>query len=334
MQTVSKNNLKRGLIAVTIVLMLLVANSQPVQGMFFDMNILVSLWRFEKEVLQASPAGQYYEGLAWNHIFEAIRIVRENPEHLDNIHSLAYLTLPHLDALLDGEGDTAVITEEQVKAVQTEVNWWMSVASPSFQADIQKTVELYPLETFIGMTMNEAVEYVNARFVETVEKPNLVNGTDGKWASYVFKEVYFEYPSSWYVQVEGDRYEHSHLRIIPFTESGEQWDTGVTSFEAWKVLPDSRGPVYLHREIDYVNAIWEEPVTVDGMEGYYFSYDWSHIGLFRKVISILYNQEKKIKVRVTVNLFNPEGMFFDFDPRAAREKYEYLFHITESVRFR
>jgi hypothetical protein len=328
----SKHNQRRRIAVASIVLALLVANFQPVQAMFVDMHILVSLWRFEREVLQASFAGQYFDGLAWIHIFEGIRILRDHPEHMDEIHSLADLTLSHLDSLLDGKGDTAIITEQQVKAVEAEVNWWMSVASPSLQSDIQSTLELYPLDQFVGMTMNEAVEYANSRFNETREEPNIVNGTNGQWASYIYKGVYFEYPSSWYVKVKEDSYGNGNLFIIPSSESNEQWNTGVTTFEAWEILPDPIRPFDLHREIDYVNAKWEKAVIVDGMEGYFFIYDPSQTGMFRKLESILYDQDKKIKVRVTVTLFNFDEVFFDLDVNEARKKYEYLFHITESVR--
>ncbi len=125
--------LKRSIAVVIISLALLIVNFQHVQGTIIGMHIFISLWRFEKEVLQATPARQYYEGIAWLHIFEGLRILSEHPEHVDEVYSLANLTLPHLDALLDGKGDTATITEEQVKAVEAEVNWWMSVASPYLQ---------------------------------------------------------------------------------------------------------------------------------------------------------------------------------------------------------
>lgn len=333
MKTTSKNNLRRGIAVASIVLALLITNFQPVQGMIVDMHILISLWRFEKEVLQRSPVGQYFEGLAWVHIFEAIRIVNEHPEHEDEIQALAYLTLPHLDALLNGKGNTATITVEQIKAVKAEVNWWMTVANPSFQSDIQKTLELYPLDQFTGMTMDEALDYVNSHFAETREEPKIVDGTDGKWAYYNYRGVYFEYPSSWYVQTKEDGY-YGNLFIIPSTESSSQWNTGVTVFEAWEILSAPNQPFDLHREIDYIDVKWEEPVTVDGMEGYYFIYDPTKTGLFGVLESILYDEEKNTKVRITALLINPKGMFFGIDGNDIRKKYEYLFHITESVRMR
>lgn len=333
MKTTSKNNLKRGIVVASIVLTLLITNFQPVQGMIVDMHILISLWRFEKEVLQRSPAGQYFEGLVWVNIFEAIRVVNEHPEHEDEMQALAYLTLPHLDALLNGKGNTATITEEHIKAVKAEVDWWMSVASPSFQSDIQKTLELYPLDQFAGMTMDEALAYVNSHFAETWEEPKIVDGTDGKWAYYNYEDVYFEYPSSWYVKAKEDPYGNGNLFIIPSTESNSQWNTGVTVFEAWEISNGNQ-PFDLHRELDYIDVKWEEAVTVDGMEGYYFVYDPTKTGLFGVLESILYNKEKNTKVRITTILFNPAGMFFGFDGNEIREKYEYLFHITESVRLR
>src|SRR6266508_386148 len=332
MKATSMKKLKLSIVVVIIRIALLIVNFQHVQGTIIGMHIFISLWRFEKEVLQATPARQYYEGIAWLHIFEGLQILSEHPEHADKVYALADLTLPHLDALLDGKGDIATITEEQVKAVEAEVNWWMSVASPSFQADMQKVLELYPLNQFIGMTMDDALDYVNSRFAETLEKPDLVDGTDGNWAYYIYKGFYFEYPSSWYVKVREDPY--GNLFIIPSTESSKQWNTGLTSFEIMEIWPDPIQPFDLHREIDYVDPKWEQPVMVDGMEGYYFSYDPSKTGLFRKLESILYSEERKIKVRVTVMLFDPNGMFFDFNVNEAKGKYEYLFHITESVKLR
>jgi hypothetical protein len=209
----------------------------------------------------------------------------------------------------------------------------MPLASPALQSDIQSTLELYPPDRFVGMSMGEAVDYVNSRFAETREEPKLVKGTNGEWAYSIYSGVYFEYPSSWYVKVYESPYGDGYVRLIPSTDSQEDWNTGVTTFEAWEISDPAR-PFDLHREIDYVNAKWEQAVRIDGREGYYFSYDPSRTGLFRKLESILYDPGRNIKVRVTVMVFSPDEVFFDSNAEEARQKYEYLFHITESVRFR
>lgn len=335
MKTISKINLKRGIVVACIVLALLLVTFRPVQGMMGDMHILISLWRFEKEILQGTPAGQYFEGMAWAHLFEAIRILREHSEHGNDLQTLAYFLLPNLDALLNGKGDTVVITQDQIEAVKVEADWWLSVASPSFQADIQKTLGLYPLDQFVEMTMSEALEHVNLHFTELWEE-HLVEGTGGKWAYYTYKGVYFEYPAKWYVQVHEDPYGGSgNLFVIPSKESNSQWDANVTVFEAWEIIPDPTQPFDLHREIDYYpDTKWEETVTVDGMEGYYFIRPSTQVELIGVFESILYNEEKNTKIRITAILFQPDGLLFGFDGEKIREKYEYLFHLTESVRLR
>lgn len=67
------------------------------------------------------------------------------------------LWVPDLQALLDGQGGSALITADQVEAVEDFLAHLSSVASPELQAVIgAELARLPPLDDFIGLSMAEA----------------------------------------------------------------------------------------------------------------------------------------------------------------------------------
>lgn len=64
---------------------------------------------------------------------------------------------PHLAALVAGDGDTAVITPSQIQVLDDFLNALSAAGSPALQQAIaDERANLPPLETFVGMTMDEA----------------------------------------------------------------------------------------------------------------------------------------------------------------------------------
>ncbi|MEK7786492.1 MAG: hypothetical protein AAB658_13870, partial [Chloroflexota bacterium] len=63
---------------------------------------------------------------------------------------------PMLQALIDGNGNSVIITAEQVQAVQSFLDHLSAVASPALQQTIADERAQHPLDQMIGMTMDDA----------------------------------------------------------------------------------------------------------------------------------------------------------------------------------
>jgi len=122
------------------------------------------LMRFYNEVVLPTPAGQYYNAMLWKHSDEMNSLYKNHPEHRGKVIKIIQEFVPGMDTLLNGQGDTVQITAKQIQLIQAEVDWVASAGSPSLREDIERELERYPLQHFIGMTMSEALEYVNANF--------------------------------------------------------------------------------------------------------------------------------------------------------------------------
>ncbi len=120
--------------------------------------------RFYNEIVLSTPAGQYYNTLLWKHSDEMNSLYENHPEHQGKVIKIIQEFIPGIEALVNGQGDTVQITAKQIQLLQTEVDWVASAGSPSLREDIERELERYPLQHFVGMTMSEALEFVNANF--------------------------------------------------------------------------------------------------------------------------------------------------------------------------
>ena len=126
-----------------------------------DAAILI---RFYNDVVLPTPAGQYYNAMLVKHSNEMSLLFKDHPERQGKAIEVVQEFIPGMEALLNGQGDTVQITAKQIQLLQAEVDWVASAGSPSLREDIERELERYPLEHFIGMTMSEALEYVNSNF--------------------------------------------------------------------------------------------------------------------------------------------------------------------------
>lgn len=325
-----KFTLRRGILVALIVVLLafLIPNVGTVRAAFAGARTLYALWRFEREVLRATPIGQYYEGLIFKHTFEAAELISKDPEAKEKLIALGEETIPLLEAYLNGNGDSTIITAESMNSLKALLDGLMAAGSPSLQADLQAEYERFPLENFIGMSMNDAYLHVLTHFDKELPEPALVLGADGKWAYYIYNGVYFEYPSNWYVQVmDFPQKEQSAIIVIPASENPSQWDAEwIMVSTDQNVSPESmKSRAHL---IEQGNMLWEQPIQVNGMAGNASAVE---PGIFIYVQAYLYNAEKKVYTAAGVPLWS-SFIQFDSDPESIQERYEYLFHLIESVR--
>src|SRR5689334_3442544 len=203
----------------SLAIFLLRTNS--VRATLDDMHQATVLLRVEAEIMQKTPAGQYYDALFWKHAHEVTQIMRNYPEHTEVLLDAINVFIPGLEALLDGKGDNVHITSEHVERLKAELDWFAARGSPALREDIQKEQQRFPLDHFIGMTMSEALDFINSSWApdmvvqqalepdpttlqtpmsSTVVQPDpthepviqqtLVPGSNGEWAYYVYNGVY------------------------------------------------------------------------------------------------------------------------------------------------
>ncbi|NUM46242.1 MAG: PD40 domain-containing protein, partial [Anaerolineales bacterium] len=117
----------------------------------------LALYYHVRDGIMTSPTGQRYTDLYYTHSSEVTDLLFAE----DALWDLALDGLaqwePHLAALVAGDGDTAVITPSQIQVLDDFLNALSAAGSPALQQAIaDERANLPPLETFVGMTMDEA----------------------------------------------------------------------------------------------------------------------------------------------------------------------------------
>jgi hypothetical protein len=314
-----------------------------------------------------SPAGQYYEAMFWKHSSEQVQILDDHPEHDEELWRLTRMFVPGLEALLDGKGDTVRITEEQIKGLQAELDWYASVGSPSLREDIEKEQQRFPLENFIGMTMSEALDYMNSSWppeltAESImptevatqtpqptpipicvagfdsnclAKPSLVPKPDGQWAYYILNGVYFEYPSTWHVEQWDVQPGGPYLFIKPSSNSPEA--SSMLAVELWAAhLPienvEQKDLLTLHQDAtgQYLTPIWERHLSLPDFEGVEFL--WKEQNAPTYLEAFLYAENDNIAVDLTVYGIDDQMPGLIDNPNTVNENFPNFQHIVESLR--
>lgn len=104
-----------------------------------------------------SPAGQTYINLYYTHSDEVSDLIFAD----ENLWNLALNGLfqweSHITALVEGHGDTAVITAAQIETLEAFLDALSASGSPALQQAIaDERAKLPPLASFVGLTMAEA----------------------------------------------------------------------------------------------------------------------------------------------------------------------------------
>lgn len=350
-----------------IILFALFSNQVKPASASLGYDHVVDVWqRVWNEILQYTPSGQYYEVLVLRHSEEVQALTSNDPVHIMRLWQVAEKFVPGMQAMLDGKGDTVQITKEQISALKAELEWLASVGSESLRVDIQSELQRLPLEKIVGMTMNEALNYINANVSAppTVEptpiavgtstptpvsigqcvagydpdclaEPTLVPESDGQWAYYVLNGVYFEYPSRWRVELWADRTEI--LSLIPTDDSpeGAMMDD-IPVFAG--VFPDAIIDVE-YNPLTYPQTAWLRPapfwnrlVSLPDLTGSEFlwadTWDTSYI----YVEAILYDPNTQIAMGLLMAFKNDPPNELVHEPDFVREQFPNFWRIMSSLR--
>jgi hypothetical protein len=307
------------------------SQSDRVQATFGDLHAVTVLLRVEREIMQKTPAGQYYESLFWKHNDEIMSIMQSHPEHSAELWQATRVFIPELEALLNGEGDQVSITAEHVKSLQAELDWFSASGNPALQQDIQREQQRFPLDDFVGMTMSDAFDFINATWSpDSPAKKTLVPNFDGKWAYFVHNGLYFEYPSNYSLQISGS--EKDYIYFVPTPGSPEQWDPSVVKVRVWSVPASETNANDPRSWFSHENVVWESPVQNSEFPGIEFISSWSnpsHLDLH----AFLYNQEKRIAVEVWVLMMESGPRPNDMDYSImVHQQYEYFQHMVDTIK--
>lgn len=139
------------------------------------MQIANLLYRFDDEILKPTEFGRYYSDLYWKHNAEFIRIFGAKEEYYRELMRVTLLFTHHLEMTLDGRGDEVRFSRKQINELQTLLNWVKSRASDELRRDIERESARIPLDDFVGLTMDEALKYVEqAYYRDRPASPTLI----------------------------------------------------------------------------------------------------------------------------------------------------------------
>ncbi|HQV92959.1 MAG TPA: amidase domain-containing protein [Anaerolineales bacterium] len=119
------------------------------------------LYRVRDEILNTTPEGQRLTDQYYTYTPNIIQVLIENPELSDQSMDILDLFVPSLQALVDGNGDTATITSEQVNSLQSFLDALVENGDPELQSVILSELENHPIEDMAGMTMDQAWTYLS-----------------------------------------------------------------------------------------------------------------------------------------------------------------------------
>jgi hypothetical protein len=153
------------------------------------------IYRLRDEVMSQSSEGQRLATLYYEHSLEITILMLSDAELYNQGFEVLDSFLPGLQAMVDGQGDTISITEEQVQAAQAFLDELETRGSPELQQAIESEREHLPLENMIGMTMNEAWGYTNGYKLEwlpPIGNSNPYSGNQGSTIPVKFTITDFE----------------------------------------------------------------------------------------------------------------------------------------------
>jgi len=116
--------------------------------------------RVESELLMPTETGRYYREIFWTHNDELIDLVFAYPNFWNESFNLISAFEVGFDALLNGRGSEVVITAEQIAVAEDYYTLLMGIGSPALQRTLQEETTRYPLQSFIGLTMDESATRV------------------------------------------------------------------------------------------------------------------------------------------------------------------------------
>ena len=302
--------------------------------------------RFDSKFLQKSPAGQYYRALLIKHGEEQYQIVNAHPEHLDEFWQIVELFSPGVEALVNGEGDTVRITEEQINRLNEEWEWEAQFASPSFREDVERELKRFPLDGFVGMTMSEALNFINANWTpdlcDTLPGPDclielsLVPNSNGLLSYYILNGIYFEIPSTWSIQNQGGSQTWLYIYIIPLPESPEGLNFNSLSLYAGNMPVESREQ--FESSIFPANTKWKRPISITDFQGVEFFWEdlipspYSKANYANCLQVFLYNEKEQIIVGLNSGIKDSRIASAMDNPYLVDEIFPNLQHIIESIR--
>ena len=159
------------LILILAALLLLAVPAAVVTGK--DVWSTVDLYlRVESELLMPTETGRYYREIFWTHNDELIDLVLANPNFWNESFNLISTFEVGFEALLNGRGSEVVITAEQIAVAEDYYSLLMEIGSPALQRTLHEEATRFPLQSFIGLTMDESATRVLGPQIIPISTPN------------------------------------------------------------------------------------------------------------------------------------------------------------------
>ncbi|GAB4416465.1 MAG: hypothetical protein Kow002_02260 [Anaerolineales bacterium] len=148
-------------------------------------DLTTLLYRVRDEILSQTPEGQRLRAQYYESIPQIVEVLMADRALSEQSYATMQLFVPGLQALVDGNGDSVVITSEQVAGLQSFLDTLIEQGAPELREVITSELEHRPLSPMIGMTMNEAWEYLNGYQLEWLRPVSNNNPYEAKAGSVI-----------------------------------------------------------------------------------------------------------------------------------------------------
>lgn len=121
------------------------------------LSALEAYYRLRDQVMNQTPQGQHYTALYNQFSPELIQLILAHPELFGDAYATIMAWTPNMEALVMGEGASAMITQAQVDGLDDFLTSAAALGSTELQQRIaSERAALPPLDTFVGQTMSQA----------------------------------------------------------------------------------------------------------------------------------------------------------------------------------
>jgi hypothetical protein len=120
--------------------------------------------RLRDDIMVQSEAGRYYTEVYADSSLDLLQVAGQHTSVISQSVDTLAMWQPALQALVDGEGDTVTITPEMVESMQVALDDYKTFGSSNLAGTIASAEAIVDLDSYVGLTMDEAL----ARF-ETIQ---------------------------------------------------------------------------------------------------------------------------------------------------------------------